>query len=107
MHWCANIVTGPDRSGQAVLLRALRPDSGITYMRANRKGRPDAELVDGPAKLCQALRITGDDNGAEINEGRFVLRTPLGRPPTVKATTRIGIRHDQQRLWRFIAISCD
>ena len=102
MHWCANIVTGPVGSGEAVLIRALIPDEGIATMRERRLGRPDAELANGPAKLCQALNITGADNGTAIDGERLILRAPKGTPPPVQATTRIGIRHDRYRLWRFI-----
>lgn len=105
MHWCANIVTGPVGSGQAVLIRALTPDQGLDYMRKNRLGRPDTELTNGPAKLCQALSITGLDNGAIIGDKRIILLPPKGEPPSIRATTRIGIRRDRHRLWRFIAVS--
>jgi DNA-3-methyladenine glycosylase len=104
MHWCANIVTGHGGHGEGVLLRALIPDQGIEFMRENRHGRPDRELTDGPAKICQALGITGIDNGTPINGDRFVLLPPKGTLPRTKATTRIGIRHDRDRLWRFIAV---
>jgi len=103
MHWCANIVTGPIGSGEAVLIRALTPDQGVAYMRERRLGRPDTELANGPAKICQALDITGADNGTMIDGERFVLLPPKGTPPSVRTTTRIGIRHDRHRLWRFIA----
>jgi DNA-3-methyladenine glycosylase len=102
MHWCANIVTGHAGHGEGVLLRALSPDQGLTLIRENRHGRPDAELTNGPAKICQALGITGLDNGALINGDRFILLPPHGSPPQTKATTRIGIQHDRDRLWRFI-----
>jgi DNA-3-methyladenine glycosylase len=104
MHWCFNIVTGPVNSGEAVLIRALVPDEGIEVIRKNRGGRPDKELTDGPAKVCQALGITGADNGAAVRGGRFILLPPVGAPPQTKATTRIGIRYDRHRLWRFVAI---
>lgn len=103
MHWCANIVTGHAGHGEGVLLRALTPDQGIDVIRKNRLGRPDSELTNGPAKLCQALGITGIDNGTLINGDRFMLLPPKGKPLHVKATTRIGIRHDRERLWRFVA----
>ena len=103
MHWCVNIVTGPVGSGEAVLLRALVPDEGLAFMRENRGDRPDAELSNGPAKLCQALGITGKDNGAPVNGDRFALQAPTGPPLQIDVTTRIGIRHDQHRLWRFVA----
>lgn len=103
MHWCVNIVTGPVGSGEAVLIRALVPDQGLAIIRENRSGRPDGELTNGPAKVCQALGITGKDYGAPVNGPRFVLLPPDGEPPNVRVTTRIGIRHDRHRLWRFIA----
>jgi DNA-3-methyladenine glycosylase len=102
MHWCVNIVTGAAGDGQAVLIRAIRPEQGIKHMRERRNGRPDPELTNGPAKVCQALGITGADNGAQVNEGRFMLVPPAGDPPLVQALPRIGIRHDTHRLWRFI-----
>jgi DNA-3-methyladenine glycosylase len=103
MHWCVNIVTGPIGSAEAVLIRAITPDRGVAYIREHRRNRPDAELTNGPAKLCQALGITGADNGARIDGSRFAVVPPQDTPPSVEATMRIGIRHDQYRLWRFVA----
>jgi len=104
MHWCANIVTGAAGSGEAVLIRALQPDEGLDRIQERRGGRPDHELTNGPAKICQALNITGADNGVVINQERFVLLPPAGPPPAVQATTRIGIRQDRHRLWRLIVV---
>jgi DNA-3-methyladenine glycosylase len=106
MHWCMNIVTGPDGHGEAVLIRALKPTSNEGIMRQRRNNRPDSELTDGPAKLCQALGVTGLDNGAVIGEGRFELVShPTGTKPSIQATERIGIKQDTHRLWRFVAIT--
>lgn len=104
MHWCANIVTGAVGDGQAVLIRAIMPEQGKDRIRERRAGRPDTELTNGPAKVCQALNIAGVDNGARVNEGRFMLLAPEGEPPSVQALPRVGIRHDTHRLWRFIAV---
>lgn len=101
MHWCVNIVTGQAGTGEAVLIRAIRPDEGLSRMR-ERRGRPDVELANGPAKLCRALAITGSDNGAVIGGERFVLVPPDGQTNEVEATPRIGIKHDTHRLWRFV-----
>lgn len=102
MHWCANIVTGLDGSGQAVLIRSILPDKGLERMRQRRGGPPDTELANGPAKLCQALAITGEDNGARLDE-RFILVPPKNpQGITFDATPRIGIREDTHRLWRFV-----
>ncbi len=104
MHWCVNIVTGGEGAGEAVLIRAIRPDTGLQTMRYRRGKKPDSELTNGPAKLCQALGIDGKDNGSRVGEGRFILMPPAKKPDyKVKATPRIGVRRDSHRLWRFIA----
>ena len=106
MHWCANIVTGPVGDAQAVLLRALIPDNGIVIMRGRRPGRADKELASGPAKLCQALSISGADNSKPVgNEqtGEFVLLPPT-RTYHVEATPRIGITKNRDVLWRFVLL---
>jgi DNA-3-methyladenine glycosylase len=67
MHWCANVVCGPDGEAAAVLLRALEPVSGIEAMRLSRPAaRRERDLCNGPAKLCQAFGITGADNGTDL-----------------------------------------
>src|ERR1700722_18945519 len=67
MHWCANVVTGPEGQASALLLRALAPLRGLDEMRQARKAaRRDRDLCNGPAKLCQALGITGAENGMDL-----------------------------------------
>jgi len=102
MHWCMNIVTGQNGRGEAVLIRAIEPDEGIEIMRKRRNNRPDSELTDGPAKVCQALGVTGVDSGVRLNDGKFLLLPPRSTYE-VKATERIGISKDTHRLWRFVA----
>ena len=101
IHWCMNIVTGEVGSGQAVLIRSILPDKNLELIRTRRKVKNDAELTNGPAKICQALGITGADNGEKLGENRFVLYPPVG-DFTVRPTKRIGIKKDTHRLWRFI-----
>src|ERR1019366_6041257 len=67
MHWCANVVCGPEGQAAALLIRALAPLRGLDEMRHARvAARRDRDLCSGPAKLCQALGITGADNGAAL-----------------------------------------
>ena len=70
MHHCANVVTGSEGHGAAVLLRAVEPVAGIEVMRARRGGRP--QLADGPAKLCQAFGIGPEHNGVDVCRGHGI-----------------------------------
>jgi len=64
MHHCLNVVTvGPGRP-EAVLVRGGVPVAGEAAMRARRGGKNG--LADGPAKLCQALALTREQNGADL-----------------------------------------
>lgn len=101
MHWCMNIVVGERGKGEAVLIRALRLDEGLDSARERRNHRPDAELTNGPAKVCQALMVTGEDNGLKLNDSRIVLLPPADEPGKITITPRIGISKDMHRLWRF------
>ena len=106
MHWCANVVTGRDGDGQAVLLRALAPMEGIELMAA-RRGRP-TQLTGGPATLCQALGIDGSFDGVDLCAPDARAPMPIGlyddgRPPPTDPVIgpRIGITKAVDRPWRF------
>jgi DNA-3-methyladenine glycosylase len=67
MHWCANVVCGPQGQASAVLLRAGELEAGLWLARQRRSGaRKDTDLARGPARLAQALGIDGSDDGADL-----------------------------------------
>ena len=66
MHWCVNAVTEAVGHGAAVLIRAARPVEGVGHARDRRPGRADRDLMRGPANLCRALGITGEQNGRPL-----------------------------------------
>jgi DNA-3-methyladenine glycosylase len=101
MHYCANVVTGPEGHGAAVLLRAVEPVAGIELMRERRHGR--AALADGPAKLCQAFAIGPEHNGADVCRGSGVgLFDDGGAPPArPDVGPRVGISKAVDVPWRF------
>jgi DNA-3-methyladenine glycosylase len=115
MHWCANVVCGPDGEAAAVLIRALEPVAGVDEMwEARRAARLERDLCNGPAKLCQALGITGADNGADLLAARrrsgpatrapgLVRLLDDGTPPPRRPGrgTRIGIKVATEKRWRF------
>jgi DNA-3-methyladenine glycosylase len=96
IHWCVNIVCGPEGLGAAVLVRALEPAFGIDRMRTRRRREPLRELASGPGRVGQALGAGPWLSGAVAD-----LRPP-GRRRAVQATTRIGISKAVDQPWRFL-----
>jgi DNA-3-methyladenine glycosylase len=111
MHWCANVVCGPAGEASALLIRALTPLTGLDEMRRLRTAaRRDRDLCNGPAKLCQALGITGAENGTDLlarpprGEASGLVRlVDDGTPPPERPAQgrRIGISVAKEEPWRF------
>ena len=92
MHWCLNAVTRREGFPAAVLIRALEPVSGLTAMRRRRGGVPDRRLCAGPAMLCEALGVTGKEDGVSLARGRLrILADPDRGRVRVSAGPRVGI----------------
>lgn len=66
LHWLLNVVSENEDFPAAVLIRAIEPVEGVALMQAARDQRPIRELTNGPAKLCQALRIDQAMNGVDL-----------------------------------------
>jgi len=115
MHWCANVICGPAGQAAGVLIRALDPVAGVDQMwEARPAARLERDLCNGPAKLCQALGITGADDGADLlaarphsgsatEAGGLVRLLDDGTPPPRRPGrgTRIGIKVATEKRWRF------
>lgn len=100
MHTCANVVCGVEGTASACLLRAGEVVDGIDLARERRLGSTDRNLARGPARLCQALGIRLDDNGAALDGDSFQLL--LGEPVATPAIgPRVGLRGAPERPWRF------
>ncbi|HEX2850557.1 MAG TPA: DNA-3-methyladenine glycosylase [Acidimicrobiales bacterium] len=105
MHWCMNAVCSPAGTATAVLLRAAIPLDGLEEMRAARPtARRGADLLSGPAKLCQAFGISGVDDGLDL-VGRAATVTIVddGTPPPSEPATsvRIGLSAGAELPWRW------
>ena len=109
MHWCANVVTGSVGSGEAVLIRALEPLGGLASMREARGGMADRDLCRGPARLTQALGISGAANGTRLatrpaaHGGLVVAVLDDATPPPAApaAGPRVGISKAVDLPWRW------
>lgn len=100
MHVCCNVVTGPEGDPSAVLLRAGEVVEGIEVVRERRLGSSDRDLARGPARLCRALGIGLDHDGADLAAGPVLLEPGT---PTAEVSTgpRVGLRGAPERPWRF------
>ena len=103
VHWCANVVVGPEGRGSAVLLRAGAVAVGEELARTRRPAaRAARDLARGPARLTQALAIGPDDLGADLLAPSSAVRLHRGAPPAVvSAGPRVGISRATDLPWRF------
>lgn len=100
MHWCFNVVTSVPGDPQAVLVRALEPDTGLDTMRERRRGSP--HLANGPARLACALALDGALNGHRLTgPPLLLLRGALRSGETIGVSGRIGIRMAREWPLRF------
>jgi DNA-3-methyladenine glycosylase len=108
LHFCVNAVCCPAGIAEAVLIRAIEPQFGLDVMRRQRDA-PPSHLANGPAKLCEALKIDRDLDGADLcdaasalliagNAGAANFRKQHG---PIVATRRIGITRAAQLPLRF------
>ena len=100
IHWCLNFVCGDVGVAGAVLIRALKPTRNVFAMR-ERRGLADIRLLcSGPGRLCQALGVTREHDGLQLDEPPFQL---VGRPHPVDVVTgpRVGITKAAEKPWRY------
>ena len=104
MHWCCNVVCGPDGEASAVLLRAGRVVAGEELARARRPtARAASELARGPARLASALGLVGTDTGADLLDPKAPIRLLAGtRVPdaAVRRGPRVGVAVAAEVPWR-------
>ena len=100
IHWCLNLVAEEEGAASAVLLRAIEPTQGVEAMKARRGLDDERLLAAGPGRLCQALGVTRDHDGAPLDEPPFEL-IARAREPDVATATRVGITRAADRPWRY------
>ncbi|WP_432548132.1 DNA-3-methyladenine glycosylase [Kineococcus sp. SYSU DK004] len=94
VHWCANLVCGPEGTASAVLLRAGEVVEGLELARARRAtARRDADLARGPARLTGALGLDRAQDGADVCAGgplHVLAGDPVG-DDVVRWGPRVGV----------------
>ena len=107
LHRLFNIVTGPQDTPQAVLVRAVQITAGQELVHRRRPRIAEKDWASGPGRVCAALSIGMHHNGHDLLgetiwiEDRRII--PLSRE--VKRTPRIGVDYAGAwalKPWRFV-----
>jgi DNA-3-methyladenine glycosylase len=101
IHWCLNLVCGPEGVAEAALVRALEPTHGIDVQQARRGVEDVRALCSGPGKLCQALAITREHDGLPLDRPPFRL-DERREVPEIVTGPRIGITRATELSWRYV-----
>jgi DNA-3-methyladenine glycosylase len=105
MHWCLNVVCGPEGEAAAVLLRAGSVVAGAERARERRRAASDRDLARGPARLCAALGVDRGCYGADLLSASAPVRlrsAPRGIDPAlIGSGPRVGVTGAADVPWRF------
>lgn len=91
MYHCFNVITEPEETAGAVLIRALEPLGQICN-------------TNGPGKLCRELKITKEFNEIDLTSNKSSLWIEKGieiPKNKIHTTTRIGLKQAADYPWRF------
>jgi len=102
IHSMFNIVTEPEGTAAAVLIRALEPTAGVERMRRRRGRDRDRDLCSGPGKICEALAIELEQSGDDALREPFLLLA-ADHAPEIIAGPRIGLTKAADLPWRYCA----
>ncbi|MEV7605619.1 DNA-3-methyladenine glycosylase [Paenarthrobacter sp. NPDC089322] len=92
MHYCANIVCGPDGFASALLLRAGEVVAGEELAKVRRPAsKAHKDLASGPARLASALGLTTADTGRDALAEPFNLWLPETPAAAVASGPRVGV----------------
>lgn len=115
VHPLVNVVTEPERSPAAVLIRALEPLEGIPLMRRRRtRSRTarhrkrttrisDHQLCKGPGNVTHALGISLKDTGIDLLGDQLFIEDRGHRIDEISWSPRIGINVGTEQHWRCFA----
>ncbi len=102
MYYCFNVVTNKEGIGEAVLIRALEPISGVELMKKRRGVEDVRKLCAGPGRLVIAMGIGKEKNGLSLFDGELRIELPekLSHIEVIEGE-RIGISKGVEMPHRF------
>jgi DNA-3-methyladenine glycosylase len=109
IHHLFNVVTGPEDSAHAILIRAIEPIDNIEEMMSRRKQTNlHTRLSSGPGTLTLALGINRHHSGTNMLAGKTDIwiedRQIYYEEDQIVSTSRIGIDYAEEwkdKPWRF------
>jgi DNA-3-methyladenine glycosylase len=108
-HFCVNAVCRPPGTAEAVLIRAIEPVRGSSFLGRQRPVPRERDLTNGPAKLCEAMDIDRKLDGADLCDprSRLIIAENRDAPAFRKkrgpivVTVRVGITRAAELPLRF------
>jgi len=105
VYFCLNAVTEVEGFPAAVLIRAIEPLDNIQKMRVLRDNpAKDTNLASGPGKLCRAMSIDKNLNGADLMGKVLWIEDRKVKAGKIESSPRIGVDYAgeyKDKPWRF------
>jgi DNA-3-methyladenine glycosylase len=104
-YFCLNVVTEPLGYPAAVLIRAVEPLENVDLMRKLRNNPQHAtSIASGPGKLCMAMSIDKQLNGADLLGTTIWIEDRKFDPGPILTSPRVGVDYAgeyKDKPWRF------
>lgn len=108
--YCLNVVCHKECEAGGILIRAAEPVDGLGLILKNLNKHKDIDitkLLDGPGKLCKALKIDKNLNAEDMIDGEkiYFLEGEKVEKSEIVSTPRINIPYAEECKnwpWRFI-----
>ncbi|HYL86201.1 MAG TPA: DNA-3-methyladenine glycosylase [Candidatus Angelobacter sp.] len=101
-HFMLNVVSEPEGTAAAILIRALEPLEGVELMERHRKTNRLRDLTRGPGRLAAAFQIDRRHDGLDLcAAGELWLGVSSLPAGPIGTSVRIGITRAAHRPLRF------
>jgi DNA-3-methyladenine glycosylase len=104
-YFCLNVVTEPLGYPAAVLIRAVEPLENVDLMRELRNNPlQETNIASGPGKLCMAMSIDRQLNGADLLGTTIWIEDRKLDPGPIRTSPRVGVDYAgeyREKPWRF------
>ena len=104
-YFCLNVVTEPLGYPAAVLIRGVEPIENVDLMRELRNNpQRETNIASGPGKLCMAMSIDKQLNGADLLGTTIWIEDRKLDPGPIRTSPRVGVDYAgeyKDKPWRF------